>query len=167
LATYRKNTLRWRQRESPGIYGTNEAAKEAHWQSLTALKVRFAPTITAFLPRGDMKGRGHTFKEWSVEFEDWIVNSTLHNQLLQNFVGTMKGRKTMIGKKGYVIAAPKPALNGDLVCILLGRDVPVVLQKHAGSYRLVGECYCSGIMKGKMMEALDAGTADLVEFKLH
>jgi hypothetical protein len=28
--TYRKNVLRWRERGVPGIYGSIEAAKEAH-----------------------------------------------------------------------------------------------------------------------------------------
>jgi len=53
-----------------------------------------------------------------------------------------------------------------LVVVLLGCDVPVLLRKDGDEVRLVGECYCHGVMKGEMMEALDAGTTDLVEFAL-
>ena len=66
-----------------------------------------------------------------------------------------------------MVAGPDAALVGDMVVVLLGCDIPVLLRKDGDEVRLVGECYCHRIMKGEMMEALDAGTVDLVEFALH
>jgi hypothetical protein len=74
----------------------------------------------------------------------------------------------MISKKGYVIAGPKRALYNDFVCVLLGCDVPVILRSHGrGKYfEFIGECYSHGVMKEEMMEAVDAGTAGIVEYEL-
>lgn len=71
-------------------------------------------------------------------------------------------------KKSYVIAGPKRALYDDFVCVLLGCDVPVILRCHRGGkhFEFIGECYSHGVMKGEMMEAVDAGTAEMVEFEL-
>jgi len=50
---------------------------------------------------------------------------------------------------------PEGLCVGDLVCVLYGGDVPFILHPDGqGHYKLIGECYVSGIMQG---EALDMG----------
>jgi hypothetical protein len=168
--TYGKNVLRWREREVPGIYGSMEAAKEAHWQSLTALsylRIKGKGTAFVLVPRGGVVKREPTLEAWAAEYEDMVVNSGFNIEFVAMCSRTMSGRQTMIGRKGFVAAGPEAALAGDLVVVLLGCDVPVLLRKDGDEARLLGECYCHGVMKGEMIEALDAGHADLIEFSLH
>ena len=50
---------------------------------------------------------------------------------------------------------PEGLQVGDIVCVLYGGDVPFILHPDGqGHYRVIGECYVSGIMRG---EALDMG----------
>jgi hypothetical protein len=53
---------------------------------------------------------------------------------------------------------------GDVVCVLYGSDVPFIIRQvgNKGEYKLIGECYVSGIMHG---EALDMGLEER-EFRL-
>jgi hypothetical protein len=53
---------------------------------------------------------------------------------------------------------------GDIVCVLFGSNVPLVLRQvgNKGDYKLIGECYVTGIMQG---EALDMGLEER-EFRL-
>jgi hypothetical protein len=168
--TYGKNVVRWRKREVPGIYGSTEAAKEAHWQSLAALtNLMLKGTGTALLlvPQGSVVRRERTLKAWEVEYEDIAVNSNFNTEFVVMCLRTMLGRQTMIRRKGFAAAGPEAALVGDLIVVLLGCDVPVLLRKDGHEARLVREYYCHGVMKGGMTKALDAGNADLVEFALH
>jgi hypothetical protein len=130
--TYGKNVLRWRKREVPGIYGSIEAAKEAHWQSLTALSnlmLKGRGTVLLLVPQGSVVRRERTLKAWEVEYEDIAVNSGFNTEFVVMCLRTMLGRQTMIGRKGFAAAGPEAALVGDLVFVLLGCDVPVLLRK--------------------------------------
>jgi hypothetical protein len=55
---------------------------------------------------------------------------------------------------------PKEVEVGDIVCVVLGLDVPLVLRlirmdkvMKAPIYKLVGWCYCHGIMMGEAVES--------------
>ena len=61
-------------------------------------------------------------------------------------------KRLMFTHEGYIGMAPDDARKGDIVCLLLGCRLPVVLRKRTeGGYRLVGEAYVHGIMKGEAM----------------
>jgi hypothetical protein len=50
--------------------------------------------------------------------------------------------------------APITAREGDLVCLVLGGEVPFVLRCSDDEYELVGECYVHGLMDGEgLLEA--------------
>jgi hypothetical protein len=49
--------------------------------------------------------------------------------------------------------------------VLSGCDMFVILREDSSFFRVIGDCYCHGVMKGEI-EALDAGKAVLVEFEL-
>ena len=53
----------------------------------------------------------------------------------------------------------------DIVCILLGSQVPSLLQA-IDSYVLLGECYCHAIMEGEAVRQLDQGKAKLRDFTI-
>ncbi|KAH7109241.1 heterokaryon incompatibility protein-domain-containing protein, partial [Dactylonectria estremocensis] len=46
----------------------------------------------------------------------------------------------------------KEAKSGDLICVLLGAEVPYILHlEKSGNYKLVGECYLHGVMQGETL----------------
>ena len=48
---------------------------------------------------------------------------------------------------------PHGSAVGDIICILLGGNVPFVIRECSeGRFRLIGECYIHGIMDGDAME---------------
>ena len=61
---------------------------------------------------------------------------------------------------------PRLTKPGDLVCVLLGSQVPFILRAVGDWYVLVGECYCHGVMGGKAVRGLYEGKVVLQEFVL-
>lgn len=64
---------------------------------------------------------------------------------------------------------PSSAKRGDLVCVLLGCNVPVILRRMDNSkeeYLFIGEAYFQGIMDGEALEQVDAGKLSLRDFVL-
>ena len=63
------------------------------------------------------------------------------------------------GRMGLV---PNAALQGDLIAIIRGADVPLVLRTtERGMYELIGECYIHGIMQGEALQGRDVQVQDL------
>jgi hypothetical protein len=79
------------------------------------------------------------------------------------------GRQFFTTEKGYMGFGPPTLQPGDDICVffLCGEIAPFALQKgeeessssrENTTYRLGGECYLHGIMRGEAMEELQAGT---------
>jgi hypothetical protein len=68
-----------------------------------------------------------------------------------------EGRSFLITQKGYYGLGPWIAEPGDLCCILIGANVPFVLRKtdKESHYRLVGETYIHGLMRGEILDTMD------------
>ena len=79
------------------------------------------------------------------------------------------GRRLVAASDNRMGLAPSKADIGDLVCVLLGCDVPVILRRMDDSkeeYLFIGEAYFQGIMDGEALEQVDAGKLSLREFIL-
>jgi hypothetical protein len=70
------------------------------------------------------------------------------------------GRRFCITQGGYMALVPPLAQAGNLVCVILGVEVPYLLRlssRQPGDspplYELVGECYVHGIMDGEKMDS--------------
>ena len=62
-------------------------------------------------------------------------------------------RRVLMTNQGHIGLGPHNMRSGDLVCILLGSEVPLVLrQSKTGKYTLVGDAYLYGVMHGEYME---------------
>ena len=62
---------------------------------------------------------------------------------------------------------PRLIEPGDLICVLLGSQVPFVLRRLVDEcYVLVGKCYCHGVMDGEAVKGLDLGEAVFRDFVL-
>ena len=67
--------------------------------------------------------------------------------MVPNFVEHYSFIKT---REDYIGLAPLEALPGDHICILLGCDTPICLRSAPNhQFRLVGDCYVHGFMKGE------------------
>ncbi len=80
-------------------------------------------------------------KTWSRPFQIRCANAT-------------RRRRFCVTRKGFFAMIPDKAQAGDLVCILLGGDAPLVLRRDEsyGRYILIGDCYLQCIMKGEALE---------------
>ncbi|KAE8450788.1 hypothetical protein EG329_005701 [Mollisiaceae sp. DMI_Dod_QoI] len=59
------------------------------------------------------------------------------------------GRKIFSTQNGLLGLGPCALKEGDLCCILFGASVPFVLRSDNQKYKLVGEAYVQGVMKGE------------------
>lgn len=56
--------------------------------------------------------------------------------------------------------APLWTLPGDVVCQIVGCNIPIVLRRQSdGNYKFIGECYVHGYMDGEMIEVLEKAIA--------
>ncbi len=78
--------------------------------------------------------------------------------------GTGMKRRLFETERGYIGVGPLALQDGDLVCVLFGSNVPFVLRRFGERYRLVGECYLHGIMRGEALKEKE-GKEEWVELR--
>ena len=69
-------------------------------------------------------------------------------------------RRLVTTDGGYIGLVPAGAIEGDVVAIVMGCDVPLILRPAQGKptrFTLVGECYVHGIMSGEVVDCLEQG----------
>jgi len=71
-------------------------------------------------------------------------------------------RSFLISEKGYLGLAPKAAKIGDLICVLLGCDKPLIIRKESNHYILVGDSYIYGVMNGEVVEKDSEKAQDII-----
>jgi hypothetical protein len=71
------------------------------------------------------------------------------------------GNRRCLTRKGYLGHVPRTARIGDVICVIRGGDVPFVLRAEGTSYRLVGQSYLHGFMKGEATTSLEFHFQDI------
>jgi hypothetical protein len=61
---------------------------------------------------------------------------------------------------------PKALAEGDLICVVLGCEVPLLLRKNGDHYLLVGECFVWGLVDGEAIRMKRRGDDWLDTFRL-
>lgn len=64
----------------------------------------------------------------------------------------VKNRAIMRTKGGYIGLVPRLSSVGDCIVLAKGGKVPFVLKRQDERWRMVGECYVHGIMRGEAFE---------------
>jgi hypothetical protein len=90
---------------------------------------------------------------------DWLqlhdldedMDPTAAVETAQHIYFELMGRDVFVTDNGYLVLGPRDARVNDLVCVLLGGQVPFVLRLESGTFRLLGEGYVHGIMDGEAM----------------
>jgi hypothetical protein len=72
-------------------------------------------------------------------------------------VSAIYGRLLFITEGKKVGISIEGVQKGDLVCLILGTNVPFILRKLKDNYMPIGEAYCHGLMNGEGMEDLEEG----------
>lgn len=114
-----------------------------------------------FLP--ELAPKGGLALSQKIDAESWFniadeVNAWLYDQSSGTRLFSVDNPAAVLG------TGPDGTRVADVVCVLFGSDVPFILRQvgNQGNYKLIGECYVSGIMHG---EALDMGLEER-EFRL-
>ena len=152
-----------------GVYGTNEISYKTLWNTWTG---------------GVIEADEHAllFRKWlswldiDVEkiddLEGWELRAKLESQAPDHEAWSKIAFPTphrdlfhmVDGRIGKAWDSAKP---DDVVCIILGFDVPLVLRQVDNHYELIGSCYIDGIMEGQAMKELEEGKVELETFDLH
>lgn len=176
-------------------YGSEDALKEALWNTLVGgrdLRGRKAPTDYRCLlkcsPKEEQESsmrnsRGRTafsrLITQSAHFQ--IAGKTLSSFFpsastsnieglrdpLEKIYRFVRTRRLMVTLNGSIGLVPIDAQRGDIVCLLLGCNVPLVLRAAENQhYNVVGNCYLHGIMDGEAMEWLKGAQSCIEEIIL-
>jgi len=66
----------------------------------------------------------------------------------------LKGKRPFLSHLGYVGMGPAYMRPGDVIVVLGGASLPFIVRPAVdGNFRLMGECYCDGIMDGELVAA--------------
>ncbi len=77
----------------------------------------------------------------------------------------LRGRAVFTTKTGYTCLGPARTVEGDLVCVLRGGNVPFVLRRIGDEFReFIGAAYVHGVMQGETVRRAKPG--DVHEFWL-
>jgi hypothetical protein len=71
-----------------------------------------------------------------------------------------------VSEQGFMGTGPKGVLPGDVVCVLLGSDLPIILRPCGNEYGVVGPCYMCGIMYGELVIKMQQEEREGVTFTL-
>jgi hypothetical protein len=65
----------------------------------------------------------------------------------------LKSKRPFLSQMGYVGLGPAYTRPGDVIVVLTGASLPFIVRPvERGKFRLLGECYCDGIMDGEIVE---------------
>jgi hypothetical protein len=91
------------------------------------------------------------------------------NDILASFINALAlfklCRRILVTGMGYIGRAHKQACVDDSICLLEGCTVPVILRPCEGGYKLIGEAYVHGIMKGEFWKDQHKGTMQTFHLK--
>jgi hypothetical protein len=151
-------------------YLTGETALDAHVRTLCGNTFSHSshPSSSNYLTYEICSSIIEQFlQEYSTvdEIENFMKQASI-SQFMARIFSTCQGRSCFTTTEGYIGLAPRETRSGDIICVLLGSDVPLVLRsKGEGKYSVVGECYCHGIMDGSaLLGPLPVGFEFMINF---
>lgn len=98
---------------------------------------------------------------------DVIKRGAQHIQgLVQRYSRVCKSSFILTDKE-HMGLAPPTTKEGDIVCVLLGYEVPVILRQVEDHYVFIGDCFVYGQMDGEALVDFMEGKAVLEEFNIH
>lgn len=62
---------------------------------------------------------------------------------------------------------PVDSRKGDLICIILGSDTPIILRPMDDHFELLRACYVDVLMNGEGLKGVDDGILQLEDFEIY
>jgi hypothetical protein len=107
-------------------------------------------------------GEDHTRRHGNLLDESESTTEPEHSALRTFVLGPTRGRIMFVTGTGWVGLAPYGTVEGDVVFVAIGADVPYILRAREDGYELIGECYVQGIMDGEAMSMDWIGVQDVM-----
>ena len=101
---------------------------------------------------------GDSFPHWAKAMKELNVRDFEEFQnkvrkFVDGFPRFCNNRRVFGSEAGGLGWRPDPMRGGDVVCVLNGRDMPLVVRKLGEAFVVIGNVYVHGIMDGKAMDA--------------
>ncbi|KAI1123041.1 hypothetical protein F5Y10DRAFT_286559 [Nemania abortiva] len=77
-------------------------------------------------------------------------------------IGHIYGQRLAKTSRGYLALAPHDTETGDKVALLAGGKSPLVLRGDSRGWKLVGDCYIEGLMRGEQWKAQPCKELNLI-----
>ncbi|KAN0119364.1 Heterokaryon incompatibility protein (HET) domain containing protein [Hyaloscypha variabilis] len=165
--------IEWRSLvyESNGSYITGGSCKEAFWRTITldSKVIKYHEGLTLQDNPRDRRRRldrvDPRVPPQSLESENKLVEALEEQAVWEE--GFQCSRRFFMTKKGYMGIGPNRCSNGDIVCVLLGGELPYVLRPVTNErYKMVGQCYMHGIMDGEVIRGAIKGNFMYKDFAI-
>jgi hypothetical protein len=116
---------------------------------------------------GDRESGQDSQIQWPEEHDDKTRGSTGAHLFISKEKFTCTNRCFFFTAKGYMGIGCQGIQKGDVVCILLGCDMPLVIRKIEEYYVLVGNAYIYGLMNGEALKDIQESKAKLEDIIFH
>ncbi|KAH7397731.1 heterokaryon incompatibility protein-domain-containing protein [Cadophora sp. MPI-SDFR-AT-0126] len=179
----------WRWMCKKEIFGTEREAKESLWKAMLFCggdnpkertksdldRLGFEESFRSrYLTIGGEENKGLVMEpaemvllqdqEPDGRISSWFTNALLAElRQLSSSAAIILTEEGHVGKTSYI----QKLKSGDLVCVMLGSDVPMALRQVDNHYEYVADIYLDGIMHGEAIQALENGQVQLQDFELH
>lgn len=98
----------------------------------------------------DLMKTSDGWRRWCQQAFDDLIMGRLKIRMENQGIDLQRNhRRFFITKHGRIGLTPLHAQKGDLVCLLLGGEVPLLLREAVVGHTFVGECYVHGLMDGE------------------
>lgn len=138
---------------------TGEPFWRAIFRTLTADRTALSPRIN----EGYRSKFFAALSDVNLNDENWGENlpAVVWTEISKSIGPIIEDKDMFLTTRGYVGLGQEGFRSGDVVCILLGGEVPYLLRQsaspHTGHFNLLSECYVHGIMDGEAMEDQESG----------
>ena len=102
------------------------------------------------------------FRTWCA----WLDTDAENLEMWDRTVHYQPDRRIFLASNGKIGKGWDTVKEGDLICVILGCDVPLVLRPAGDQYELIGDCYMDGIMEGQGMKDIEEGRVEWETFDL-
>ncbi|RYP21724.1 hypothetical protein DL765_002080 [Monosporascus sp. GIB2] len=137
--------------------------RESHDVYKVLANIHITPQEEVELSRMHLSYQDRQVAEVEMKMEkNNACNESPEHSTYKLLMDAFRERRSFLGAAGFVGVGPLGVRAGDVICVFYGGSFPYILREVEsgvtwGTYELVGEAYCDGIMDG---EALTMGIAD-------
>lgn len=169
----------WDYMKSLPAYGSEAEAKKALWRTLVTTPYnsmssgKLSMTDVLYYPTPRIISELSNPDYYDI-LQSWPDDYSAPCWMNQDYQDSFKDyrlreyRTIVVTSEGYIgqILYDGGVKPGDVICVLLGCNAPMILRPVESHYIVIGDIYVDGIMHGEAMKAYKQGKVALQTFKL-